>query len=327
MTNQRESFVLARQISEEGISNDELNCFCGDFSVNCTNVEDSALYLRLGCRCVIHYHCLVQYLHYKINDRVTMSLFGIGCPYGDSCKSFQSLQEVNNDESKIYYITIEDLDNIVDYCKLLHPDLKRYLIENNYEELSHEKVHSLRQWIESENQRKFNDETDIKVEDNLFILASTKSCPSCQFPSTHYHGHGCHHIGATIPPKRGGCSNCHVEYCYKCLCTGPENHRERGDTSSCKCGCWSNFCSPILIKKHVDSHIGVKHGIPYDKRCGCVMCTECQFQNSCSLCDGNCPVCLGLLQPAPLMATKDQSQLQPEMYGCDIDRTGIDDDD
>jgi hypothetical protein len=61
---------------------------------------------------------------------MTMSLNGISCPYGNECKSYQILDKVNKDETKIYYITTTDLDNIVDYCTR-HPELKRYLAEND----------------------------------------------------------------------------------------------------------------------------------------------------------------------------------------------------
>ena len=27
-----------------------------------------------------------------------------------------------------------------------------------------------------------------------YIAATTKPCPNCGFPGTHYHGHACHHI-------------------------------------------------------------------------------------------------------------------------------------
>ena len=282
-------------------------------------VVDAALYIRLGCRCVLHYHCLVQYLHHKINDRLTMSLFGISCPFGSSCKSHITIQEVT-DESKIYYITMADLDNIVDYCALQHPDLMRYLAASGCEKLSHEKVASLRQWIEDAKNIKNVPGID---ENNLYVLATTKACPSCKFPSTHYHHHQCHHISPARPPKRGGCINCHVEYCYKCLSTEAENRRLRGNSSSCKCGCWSNFCTTIANKADVDCWIAVKHGIPYDKRCGCVICTDCRYQSPCDLCDETCPVCRGLLEPSPLEATKDLSQLLPEMYGRTIRGTTV----
>ncbi len=282
---QNQVFALARQISDEGISMNDINCFCGDLALDKEDAIDPALYMRLGCRCVLHYHCLVQYLHYKIDDRLTMSLCGICCPYGSSCKSYHTLQEVNNDESRIYYITVTDLDNIVDYCNLQHPTLKRYLAENEYEELSHEKVASLRQWIEEEQNVKVAPPV-IDTDDNLYITATTKACPSCKFPSTHFHRHHCHHISPARAPKRAGCINCHVEYCYQCLATGPENLRIRGSASTCKCGSWSRFCSSIVTRDDVNAWVAVKHGVPYDKRCGCIFCTDCRYKDPCNMCDG-----------------------------------------
>lgn len=293
----------------------DINCFCGDLALDKEDAIDPALYMRLGCRCVLHYHCLVQYLHYKIDDRLTMSLRGICCPYGSSCKSYHTLQEVNNDESRIYYITVTDLDNIVDYCNLQHPTLKRYLAENEYEELSHEKVASLRQWIEEEQNVKVAPPV-IDTDDNLYIMATTKACPSCKFPSTHCHRHHCHHISPAQAPKRAGCINCHVEYCYQCLATGPENLRIRGSASTCKCGSWNRFCDSIVTRDDVNAWVAVKHGVPYDKRCGCIFCTDCRYEDPCNMCDGTCAVCRGLLMPSPLTATKDQSKLLPEMLGC-----------
>lgn len=141
------SFITTYSTIPQTIINIVFIFFIGDLEVSDEMVVDPALFIRLGCRCVLHYHCLVQYLHHKINDRLTMSLFGISCPFGSSCKSHITIQEVT-DESKIYYITVADLDNIVDYCALQHPDLMRYLAASGCEKLSHEKVASLRQWIE-----------------------------------------------------------------------------------------------------------------------------------------------------------------------------------
>jgi hypothetical protein len=70
-----------------------------------------------------------------------------------------------------------------------------------------------------------------------FTNATTKACPNCQYRSTHYHGHACHHISPS-----GGCINCKTEYCYKCLATAEQNRKERRSSNVCLCGGWSNFC-------------------------------------------------------------------------------------
>ena len=56
----------------------------------------------------------------------------------------------------------------------------------------------------------------------------------------------------------------------------------------------------------VSLYIEVVNGIPRDKRCGCVFCQNCrctlQDENPsipCSLCSGNCAVCLRVVYPSP----------------------------
>ena len=118
-----------------------------------------------------------------------MSLNGISCPYGSECQSFKTLDEVGGDDTKIYYITTADLDTIV-YYGMSHPKLQQYLDEHECEALTHEEVSGLREWIEqqiSTPDRKFTDE-----DYDLFIISTTKACPSCGYRSTHYHGHQCH---------------------------------------------------------------------------------------------------------------------------------------
>lgn len=39
---------------------------------------------------------------------------------------------------------------------------------------------------------------------------------------------------------------------------------------------------------------------PHDKRCGCVICSECAYKKPCYICSGNCVVCKGILPPGPL---------------------------
>ena len=143
------------------------------------------MFIRLGCGCVIHYHCLTRYVRHKIDDRSTMSLSGMACPYGIECKSFKTLE----DESKnTYFITIEDLENIYNY-HIEHPS---YLKDNEVNPLSYEEVEGLKKWIEEQKQV-----TTIKISNenyDLYTISTTKACPSCGYRSTHYHGHQCHHI-------------------------------------------------------------------------------------------------------------------------------------
>jgi len=118
-------FALTRALSYDGRTAKDYHCFCFDCDDGDNDINDVSKFVRLGCRCVLHYHCLVQYVRSRLGDRLTMSLSGISCPYGGECKSFKTLDEVHGDESLIYYITTNDLDNIVDYGSN-HADLKKH---------------------------------------------------------------------------------------------------------------------------------------------------------------------------------------------------------
>jgi len=291
------SFGLARALSDGTREASKFDCFCGFIDDGDNAINDTSKFVRLGCQCISHYHCLNHYIRSKLGDRLTMSLNGISCPYGGVCKSFKTLDEVAGDESQIYYINMIDLDNIVDYG-LSHPELQQYLDENDYKPLTHEEVNNLRTWIDEQKNKsveKFKDE-----DYDLFIISTTKACPHCGYRSTHYHGHQCHHISPARPPKRGGCPNCHINYCYKCLSTETENIRDRNSASNCRCGCWSNFCRPINSLSDINNYIATNDGgIPYDVRCGCVICSDCRYGSPCSFCSGDCCVCRGSVNPSP----------------------------
>jgi len=294
------SFGLSRQLSDGSRESKLFYCYCKDCDDGDNDINNVSKFIRLGCKCIVHYVCLIQYLRYKLGDRLTMSLNGISCPYGTECMSFKTLDEVEGDDTLIYYITINDIDNIVDYG-LNHNELQQYLIENDCEALTHKEVNDLREWIEFEKIRSAeivpvnsNDITD------LFVISTTKACPNCDFRSSHPHGHQCHHISPSRPPKRGGCPNCHINYCYKCLSSEIENKRDRGSDSKCKCGYWSNFCRPIQSLDDIKSYISINEGgIPFDNRCGCVICSDCRYGKSCSYCPGDCCVCNGFVNPSP----------------------------
>ena len=83
-----------------------------------------------------------------------------------------------------------------------------------------------------------------------YVAATSKRCPSCSTPFTHYHGHSCHHI-SPVGTKGGGCPVCHVHFCYACLSTAEENIAERGNRKSCRCakGKWGTFCESVDITR------------------------------------------------------------------------------
>ena len=89
-------------------------------------------------------------------------------------------------------------------------------------------------------------------------------------------------------------------FCYRCLSTEHDNRAKRGEPSSCSCGSWSNFCSKIETPEDVKDHIKFTQGIPYDERCGCIICPQCRQDKPCPECDGSCSVCRGYLNPGPM---------------------------
>ena len=111
-------------------------------------------------------------------------------------------------------------------------------------------------------------------------------------------GHNSHNI------KCGsrGCPNCGVGFCYKCLSSEIENKRDRGHESNCQCpsGYWAAYCLPIQSSSDISAYIAINDGgIPFDNRCGCIICSDCRNGQPCYDCDGNCSVCKGYINPSP----------------------------
>lgn len=88
------------------------------------------------------------------------------------------------------------------------------------------------------------------------ISSSSKRCPSCTAPVTHYQNHGCHRI-------RCGNPACKHRFCYICLAEvrpdedDPED--EALDSQTCRC---PPFCQP---------------------NCGCPPCPDCRPSRPCSM--------------------------------------------
>jgi len=93
------------------------------------------------------------------------------------------------------------------------------------------------------------------------LRLTSKPCPRCRTPITHYRGHACHHITPV-----SGCPSCHYHFCYVCL--GPWQNRT--------CGC-SLYC---------------------DANCGCPRCPDCRPGQPCPHCTGPGGGCLSC-QGAP----------------------------
>lgn len=106
------------------------NCYC------CSEPMDGKVSdMRLGCGDTAHYHCLVKHIQDSIRDRDKLSLRGICCPCEEFCKV----------EDGTYSITLDDLDNIVDYRTPEKASVLDHLMkEIGVEPLTHELVSELR---------------------------------------------------------------------------------------------------------------------------------------------------------------------------------------
>lgn len=283
------SFALTQQLSDESRISKSFYCCCYNYDDGDNEIGSTSKFVRLGCQCIIHYDCLIQYIHNKFDKDRTCGISnnGINCPYMKECKSFKTLDE---DMSLFYNISFDDIENIITYGLTHEPELKKYLEECN---LTIERVNEIKLWL--------NPEPVLPdPEADLYILSTTKGCPGCGARITHYHGHCSHDIIGV----RGGCYNCHISFCFKCLSTEVENQQDRGERYRCKCdggkGYWSSFCYEITSLEDISKYIATNDGgIPYDTRCGCVICNDCRFNRPCEFCDGYCCVCRGYVNPSP----------------------------
>jgi len=124
-----------------------------------------------------------------------------------------------------------------------------------------------------------------------FIALTSKRCPNprCSQRISHFHGHACHHIA----PATDGCPSCHQHFCYVCLrAHGRPGGQGYSRNRACPHG--SSFCKNEQIFEHL-----VLLPYPYDRRCGCPICSLCQAGRPCAQCDGRCVVCQGLVPPGP----------------------------
>ena len=263
------------------------NCFCCD-----DDVDNNDSHVLLRCQCILHLQCLKRYIYYAIGDRLSMNHKGIKCPYGSECNAYS----ISNDTM---YITIDDLFTIIDLNPNDNDD--NNASNSNDKKLTRDIINDFSNWLCDEQSNKDAPKyTDSDYND--FIISTTKACPSCGYRSTHYHGHQCHHISPARPPNRGGCPNCHINYCYKCLSTEKDNIKRHGcgHENRCKCGYWSTFCKPLTSCMDITQYLAINDGgIPYDIRCGCIICSDCKAGVPCPECPGDCCVCKGYVKPSP----------------------------
>eukprot|EP00930_Biecheleria_cincta_P011809 TRINITY_DN11490_c0_g1_i1.p1 TRINITY_DN11490_c0_g1~~TRINITY_DN11490_c0_g1_i1.p1 ORF type:complete len:1512 (+),score=263.29 TRINITY_DN11490_c0_g1_i1:19-4554(+) len=134
--------------------------------------------------------------------------------------------------------------------------------------------------------------SSLEQDTNDLIDATTKPCPKCKTRTSHYHGHGCHHIR----PGQG-CTACGKHWCY--VCTGL--WRDENNDRSCTC---RMYCGDDIPQEFyaVDPY-------PHDTRCGCPICPDCRPNRPCPGCDGSCVVCTGRVKPGSLQLLQTRKRL------------------
>jgi ankyrin repeat protein len=246
--------------------------------------------------------------------------------------TFLNIFNLSARKDGLHIYTVDAIDAVIAYSTL--PG------DPYFEKISSADSDKLRNWLSSEaDESKIeSSEVDNPERNNdpssAFIRATTKKCPNtaCINRESHFHGHNCHHV-------HRGCQSCGSKFCYKCLATEQENITIRGRASSCKCGCWSNFCSPFETDEDIQNFL-VLEPYPFDVRCGCQICNTCRKGAPCSMCSGNCVVCRGVLNAGPMELTSEwiaqpadrkrrrtsailrQFQFEPEFVPQQIDDAG-----
>lgn len=229
--------------------------------------------IKIACQCVLHYECLVRYIRNQLGDRISLLRHGkegILCPYiiSETCRYKNEFRESNRQlsmlssssrssvESKLYFISLSDMDWLVDFGARL---ANNRIETAGVKALLKENVDQMRRWIE---EGYFGNELNDESGMDLLQLATTKRCPGCNYRGTHYHGHHCHHISS-------GCPLCGTHYCYRCLSSESENITFRNKSSNCKCGKIQNISPPLLYSPLMDSvdslvqDIGESSAVPF----------------------------------------------------------------
>ena len=212
-------------INNNTMSSDHSMCFCLD-PIDEANGD---VLTKLQCGCIGHLPCVLRWIRIALNDRSKISELGVICPWVNQCP-----HHCTNGEKLDHFISCEQLRKL----QLKSSTHSKHLIDNACAPLSSEEVQKFQRFTDDKFQVEDNEDEDSETECSEFIKAMTKPCPNCNLCTTHYHGHGCHHIA---PSK--GCINCNIHYCYRCLSTETQNKEKRGSSSNCICGSWSMFCS------------------------------------------------------------------------------------
>jgi len=110
------SSTLSRQVSVSAQSEPVVCKLCEE-EISC-----QPGHLRLSCRCLIHYNCLVKYIIYsgKLLHLESRQNQGVRCPFsyitGEASENTCAMTTATGAH---YYLSLEDLYNLVDYGELL----------------------------------------------------------------------------------------------------------------------------------------------------------------------------------------------------------------
>lgn len=254
-------------------------------------------HLRLQCRCLVHFSCMVKYIRSLSSQQIIQSE-GIVCPYNQLGTCAYS--------PGAYYIHPDDLEVLLEYQNshgvqvslasvTLSPtsaNENKYLLPEG-EQFTLEECRKIQGWLADSKKKIAHDESLTTP----YVEATTKPCPKCNFRVSHFVGHACHHIQ--------GCPSCQMHWCYRCGASETENSAQRGSRSNCKCGGWSNFCpGSDGHGMHMTPEFIKLTPYPHDTRCGCAVCPDCRPGKSCGPCPGNCAVCMDIIQPGPTELTE-----------------------
>lgn len=99
------SHETLRQASD-GADSDDVTCWCGD------KVASGRGNLRLGCRCLVHYDCLIGAVQAWSIDINYIQEWGMMCPYVGDCRYRKSL-------NCTYYISVADIAALIEYGEFL----------------------------------------------------------------------------------------------------------------------------------------------------------------------------------------------------------------
>jgi len=182
--------------------------------------------------------------------------------------STELYRNTSDGRRRMYFMRTPDLDQLLAISTERFQDASS--TETNALKFTEEEIEKLKGWLQEE------DTDDNDAEDNSIILHTTKPCPRCRFPQSHFHGHKCHSVT---------CGRCRTSRCYKC------------NQTSCRCG--GGYCKPLQGLADITDYL-VLEPYPHDKRCGCAICFDCRPGKPCGTCEGaDCAVCRGYIQHGP----------------------------